>query len=210
MTQKLVLTCLVLLCSFISCRKIEKATSPTDLMGKLQRALIRKDAKTIEKYVLIDSSRTPEMAKALSELIVAIKNPAPMPKGSGGLNLPPPSVNIIMNLTMANNFSDLLNGVYDEEREELMFEKTVGDSITGTLTVTDAVTLKKTKEGYKYWPIGIANNAIIYTNELYKRLPEAVSADSVTQRKNIDRLLELYVPKEERVLMEKEREQVRN
>lgn len=210
MTQKLVLACLVLLSLFMSCGKIEKATSPADLMGKLQRALIRKDAKTIEKYVLIDSSRTPEMAKALSELIVAIKNPAPMPKGSGGLNLPPPSINIIMNLTMTNNFSDLANGVYDEELEELMFEKTEGDSVIGTLTVTDVVTVKNTENGFKYWPVGMADNAVIYTNELYKRLPNALSLDSITQRKNIARLLELYVPKEERVLMEKEQEQVGN
>lgn len=203
MTQKIVLALLVLSCSCMSCNTVEKATSADDLMLKLQRALNHNDANTIEEYVLIDSSRTPEMAKALSELIIAIKNPAPMPKGSGGLELPPSSINIIMNLTMTNNFSDLANGVYDEELEELMFEKTLGDSIIGTLTVTDAVTVKKTKEGYKYWPIGIANNAIIYTNELYKRLPEAVTADSVTQRKNIDRLLELYVPKEERALMEK-------
>lgn len=196
MTQKLVLACLVLWCSFIACSNVEKATSPADLMRKLQRALEIKDAKTIEKYLLKDSIRTPEMAQALSELIVVVKYPPTLPNSAPHINFPKPSVLIYLNLSISNNFSDLVNGVYDEELEELMFEKTVGDSTTLTLTITDVVNVKKTKEGFKYWPVGIEEDAIIYTNELYKHLPEAVSRDSVTQRENIARLLELYVPKE--------------
>ncbi|WP_452229327.1 MULTISPECIES: hypothetical protein [unclassified Lacinutrix] len=200
MNQNIFFTFLIILCTFSSCKKVKKASSPADLMSKLEIALASKDAKTIEKYLITDSIRTPEMAQALSELIVAIKNPTHKHHFA---NLPQPSLNIMLNLLINNEFSYLKNGKYNEQLEELKVEtKVANPTNTSTVTVVDIVTVKKTNNGFKFWPYAIDNSAIIYTNEVYKRIPEAISTDSITQIKNINRLLELYVPEEDRTLRE--------
>ena len=80
--------------------------------------------------------------------------------------------------------------------------ETKAENSTNTITLVDIVTVKKTKNGFKYWPYAIENSAIIYTNEVYKRIPEAISMDSITQIKNINRVVELYVPEEYRIRKE--------
>lgn len=198
MHQNIFFTFLLILCTFTSCKKVEKASSPADLMSKLEIAVASKDAKTIEKYLITDSIRTPEMAQALSELIVAMKNPTHKHYFA---NLPQPSLNIMLNLLINNEFSYLKNGKYNEQLEELKVETKTANSAS-TIKLVDIVTVKKTKNGFKFWPYAIENSAIIYTNEVYKRIPEAISTDSITQIKNINRLLELYVPEEHRTLKE--------